>query len=71
MTMKPFTELTDRENAIKLIMENVKPINRVEAVSLDEAAGRVLATDVVAGFDVPPFDRASMDGYAVKALDTS
>ncbi len=71
MTMKPFTELTDRENAIKLIMENVKPINRVEAVPLDEAAGRVLATDVVAGFDVPPFDRASMDGYAVKALDTS
>lgn len=71
MTMKPFTELTDRENAIKLIMENVKPINRVEAVPLDEAAGRVLATDVVAGFDVPPFDRASMDGYAVKAGDTS
>ncbi len=71
MTMKPFTELTDRETAIKLIMENVKPINRVETVLLDEAAGRVLAADVVAGFDVPPFDRASMDGYAVKALDTS
>ena len=71
MTMKPFTELTDRETAIKLIMENVKPINRVETVLLDEAAGRVLAADVVAEFDVPPFDRASMDGYAVKALDTS
>ena len=71
MTMKPFTELTDRETAIKLIMENVKPIKRVETVLLDEAAGRVLAADVVAGFDVPPFDRASMDGYAVKALDTS
>jgi molybdenum cofactor synthesis domain-containing protein len=69
--MKPFTELTDREKAVKLIMENVKPINRVEAVPLDEAAGRVLAVDVVAGFDVPPFDRASMDGYAVKAMDTS
>jgi molybdenum cofactor synthesis domain-containing protein len=69
--MKPFTELTDRENAVKLIMENVKPINRVEAVPLGEAAGRVLAADVVAGFDVPPFDRASMDGYAVKAGDTS
>ena len=69
--MKPFTELTDRENAVKLIMENIEPINRVEAVPLDEAAGRVLAVDVVAGFDVPPFDRASMDGYAVKAGDTS
>jgi molybdopterin molybdotransferase len=71
LTMKPFTELTDRETAIKIIMDNVKPINCVEMVPLDEAAGRVLAADVVAGFDVPPFDRASMDGYAVKALDTS
>ncbi len=69
--MKPFTELTDRMNAVKLIMGNVEPISRVEAVPLDEAAGRVLAADVVAGFDVPPFDRASMDGYAVKARDTS
>jgi molybdopterin molybdotransferase len=71
VTMKPFTELTDRENAVKLIMGNVEPISRVEAVPLDEAAGRVLAVDVFAGFDVPPFDRASMDGYAVKSEDTS
>ncbi len=71
MTMKPFKELTDREKAVKLIAENLEPISRVEAVPLDEAAGRVLAVDVVAGFDVPPFDRASMDGYAVKAGDTS
>jgi molybdenum cofactor synthesis domain-containing protein len=70
MTMKPFTELTDRENAVKLIMQNIEPISRVEAVPLGEAAGRVLAADVVAGFDVPPFDRAAMDGYAVKAKDT-
>jgi len=71
LTMKPFTELTDRETAIKLIMDNVKPIKRVETAPLDEAAGRVLTADVAAGFDVPPFDRASMDGYAVKAGDTS
>lgn len=71
MTMKPFTELTDREKAVNLIMENLEPIDRVEAVPLDETAGRVLAVDVVAGFDVPPFDRASMDGYAVKSGDTS
>ena len=70
MTMKPFTELTDRENAVRLIMQNIEPMSRVEAVPLGEAAGRVLAADVVAGFDVPPFDRAAMDGYAVKAKDT-
>lgn len=71
MTMKPFTELTDRENAVRLIMQNIEPMSRVEAVPLGEAAGRVLAADVVAGFDVPPFDRAAMDGYAVKAKDAS
>ena len=70
MTMKPFGELTTRENALRLIEANVRPIERTEKVPLEEAAGRVLAVDIVAGFDVPPFDRASMDGYAVRAADT-
>ena len=63
--MKPFTVLVTRIEAIKLIEANMKPLTRTEEVLLDEAAGRVLAADVVAGFNVPPFDRASMDGYAV------
>jgi molybdopterin molybdotransferase len=71
MTMKPFGELTTRENALRLIEANIRPIDRTEGVPLEEAAGRVLASDVVAGFDVPPFDRASMDGYAVRAADTA
>jgi molybdenum cofactor synthesis domain-containing protein len=71
MTMKPFGELTTRENALRIIDSNVRPIDRTERVPLEEAAGRVLASDVVAGFDVPPFDRASMDGYAVRAADTA
>jgi molybdenum cofactor synthesis domain-containing protein len=41
-----------------------------ETVALDEARGRVLAERVDAGMDVPGFDRASMDGYAVRARDT-
>ena len=41
-----------------------------ESVPLDEARGRVLAERVDAGTDVPGFDRASMDGYAVRARDT-
>lgn len=42
-----------------------------EAVPLDEAAGRVLATDVSSSVDVPQFERAMMDGYAVRAADAS
>ncbi|HEX8686720.1 MAG TPA: gephyrin-like molybdotransferase Glp, partial [Pyrinomonadaceae bacterium] len=40
-----------------------------ERVALDAAAGRVLAEDVFADTDLPPFDRAQMDGYAVRSAD--
>ncbi|MEX0716866.1 MAG: gephyrin-like molybdotransferase Glp [Planctomycetaceae bacterium] len=42
-----------------------------EGAPLDDAAGRVLAADLVAGIDVPEFDRAAMDGYAVRAGETT
>jgi putative molybdopterin biosynthesis protein len=41
-----------------------------ESVSLEAARGRVLAERIDAAIDVPGFDRASMDGYAVRARDT-
>jgi molybdopterin molybdotransferase len=40
-----------------------------EEMPLAEAAGRVLARDVVAARDLPPFDASAMDGYAVRAAD--
>ncbi len=47
-----------------------EPVAGVERLALDAAAGRVVARDVYAAFDIPPFARAVMDGYAVKAIDT-
>jgi putative molybdopterin biosynthesis protein len=41
-----------------------------QTVSLGEALGRVLAQDVAAPQDAPPFDRANVDGFAVRAADT-
>ena len=41
-----------------------------EAVALSESVGRVLAKDIVADSDLPPFDRSQMDGFAVVANDT-
>src|SRR5206468_8939999 len=41
-----------------------------ESVSLASALGRVLAHDVVAAVDAPPFDRANVDGFAIRAVDT-
>ncbi|MDQ5858692.1 MAG: molybdopterin molybdenumtransferase MoeA, partial [Acidobacteriota bacterium] len=40
-----------------------------EAVPLAEALGRVLARDVVADVDWPPFNTSAMDGYAVRAAE--
>jgi molybdenum cofactor synthesis domain-containing protein len=54
--------------AIRIIQEQTRPL-AVETVALAEALGRVLAEDVVADSDLPPFDRAQMDGYAVRAAD--
>jgi molybdopterin molybdotransferase len=41
-----------------------------EEIELAAAHGRVLAEEVIADTDLPPFDRAQMDGYAVRAADT-
>ncbi|HMK80023.1 MAG TPA: molybdopterin biosynthesis protein [Xanthobacteraceae bacterium] len=41
-----------------------------ERVALADALGRVLAHDVAAPIDVPPFDRANVDGFALRAADT-
>ncbi len=70
MAMKPMKALLGLEEGMRIIMEAVHPIERTEQVALLEAVGRVLAEEVTAKMDVPPFARAAMDGYAVRAEDT-
>jgi putative molybdopterin biosynthesis protein len=48
---------------------NLAPLG-TETVSLMDALGRVLATDVIADIDVTSFDRSNVDGFAVRAADT-
>jgi molybdopterin biosynthesis enzyme len=68
--MRPIRETISLDDARALIEKAVRATDRVERVRLDEADGRVLAGPVVAHTDVPPFSRAAMDGYAVRAADT-
>jgi len=68
--VKPFGALLPFEEAKRVVETNIKPITRVETLNIDDASGRVLAEDIVAALSIPPFDRAAMDGYAVKAKDT-
>lgn len=59
------------EQALELILDHVNAINDVEEVELLHAAGRILARDMVAGFDNPPFDRSPIDGYACRSADVA
>jgi molybdopterin molybdotransferase len=64
----PLLAVADAE---RLIIERVAPVAGREAVSLREAAGRVLADNIIAPVNVPPFDNSAVDGYAVRGDDLS
>ncbi len=68
---KGFRTIMKVREALETFMSSLdlKP-TEAEYVGLDYALDRVLAEDIRAQEDVPPFDRAAMDGYAVRAEDT-
>jgi putative molybdopterin biosynthesis protein len=70
-SQRQFLEVVDRDEAEARFRKHLTlaPLGR-ERVPIERALGRVLAGDVVAGVDVPGFDRASVDGFAVCAADT-
>lgn len=55
-------------DALAAIVEEIQPL-APRCVPLNEALGLVLAEDAVADLDSPPFDKALMDGYAVRSAD--
>ena len=54
--------------ALRIVLDQTTHLNS-ESVPLADARGRILAEDIVADSDLPPFDRSQMDGYAVRAAD--
>ncbi len=68
--MRPIRKTIPLDEALALIKQSAVLLTRTAHVPLAEANGRVLAREVLATQDVPPFDRAAMDGYAVVAEDT-
>src|SRR6185436_18343994 len=66
-----FLEVVDEAEAHRRFDEATAHLApRVEEVAVADALGRVLAADVRAAVDVPPFDRSNVDGFAVRAADT-
>jgi putative molybdopterin biosynthesis protein len=68
---KIFRYLSSVEEALERLFSlyNPRP-SETEDVPITEALGRVLAENIISPMDVPGFDRAAMDGYAVRASDT-
>ncbi len=64
-----FKTRTNVDEAIKSLISKIKPL-KTEVINIYQSYGRVLAEDITSPIDVPPFDRAAMDGFAVRAEDT-
>ena len=58
------------EEALKLIYTNIQKTS-LKILPIEEALGSIVAQDIVATHNLPPFDNSAMDGYAVKIEDSS
>lgn len=67
---REFLNLIPIKEAQQIIQTNFSWIPIKESISIKEALNRVLASDITAPIDNPPFDRSLMDGFAVRAEDT-
>ncbi len=67
--MRPFGQVMPLEQAIAILHAVATPVVGTSSLATGQAAGRVLAADIPAPFDVPGFARAAMDGYAVRSAD--
>lgn len=59
------------EDALERLLAAARPIGDTEELSLHEANGRVLASDLNARLTQPPFNASAMDGYALRAEDAT
>jgi molybdopterin molybdotransferase len=66
--METLTSL-DLDEAVRIILERMRPLTAASTVGLTDALGRVLAAPAVAPMSLPPFPASAMDGYALRSSD--
>ena len=64
-----FETLVSADDALDTILSKLRPVMGTEIIPVSESDGRVVAEDVKSTLNVPAFDRAGMDGYAVRSAD--
>lgn len=70
--LKGFEKLTNVDEALSIFLKTLKPTRlSAEKIAVMDALCRVAAENVIASVDLPSFDRSAVDGYAVRAVDTS
>lgn len=69
MAKKTFGTLMSAEDALDCILTKLRPVVGTDTVAVQDADGRVLGEDLKSTINVPAFDRAAMDGYAVRSAD--
>ena len=67
----PRAPLMPLDEALTRLLQAITPLAATETVATFDADGRVLAEDLVSALQVPAFDNASMDGYAVRTADVA
>ncbi len=63
------SELISLDTALEQMLSQITPISATNIVPLTDAFGRILAEDILSPLDVPGFDNAAMDGYALREAD--
>jgi len=66
-----FKKRTRVDLAKNILLEHIRPIERRERIPIKDANNRVLAETIVSAIDIPDHRRAAMDGYAVRAEETT
>lgn len=59
------------KTAISLVLETVQCTSKTETIPLEKARSYVLAQDIIAGINLPPFRQSAMDGYALRLGDST
>ena len=64
-----FSKLTRLEDALDKLLSTVELMS-TEDIETSKSLNRILSENIISNMDVPPFDRAAMDGYAIHAKDS-
>lgn len=69
MSEKGFRKMIDYADGMAILLERAPGPAKTEEIELKRALGSVLSVDVFSDVDLPPFNKAAMDGFALKASD--